>query len=654
MGNEKIDKIIEMDFIEVLRQEFPLLFEEGNLNEDKLNSLLTKNIIGNKDQRFYFNWANKDNIYGIIQSPGLGSLKPIQEKAINFSETNNIIIIGENLEVLKLLQKSYFSKIKLIYIDPPYNTGKDFIYKDNFSEPLKDYFEKTGQLGAKGEKLVSNKETSGRFHSDWLNFIYPRLYLARNLLSDDGVIFVSIDDNEYHHLRLIMNEIYGEENFIANFIRRQNLAGKQDAKFISFEHDYILCYAKKVNQLNINRKKSDLSNYNLIDHHLKDRGKFYLRRMDDRGIHYSESLDYPIKIEKETEYLFYDKKRKLCITRLAEKDIIIWPGGDEKDKTYTWRWSKGKVEWGKDNNFIVIRETRDGDLSVTFKEYQFVDNKLQKYTRTIPFGTFIMDYPNNLAHKGFKELFNNEQIFDYPKPIELIKHLLKIGSDKDSIILDFFAGSGTTGHAVWDLNKDDDGKRNFILINIDEEVLNKNIRKQFPKITDICIERLKRASKKFTEEEKSKILQLNQDLGFKVFKLEESNFNLVEEIDIDNISDEKIKMKYLETLSKWIETPFAKSNWKSIDIIYEILIKQGFNINSKINELKIRNNNFFHIIDEKTGFDFYITLNESISKESIEEISSDNYRNKLFIFLDKALTDNDKINLKAFIRLKVI
>ena len=217
MGIEKVKKSVKLDIKEALRTALPQVFEDNKINLNELKSFLSGELVEKEDDRFYFNWANKSGVLGPVQAPAYGTLKADKKKSVDFDKSENLMIIGENLETLKLLLKPYFNKVKMIYIDPPYNTGKDFIYKDNFKEPLKDYLEKTKQIDSEGNKLTTNTEASGRYHSDWLNFMYSRLFVARSLLKEDGVIFVSIDDNEVHHLRMIMDEIFGEENFIAEF-----------------------------------------------------------------------------------------------------------------------------------------------------------------------------------------------------------------------------------------------------------------------------------------------------------------------------------------------------------------------------------------------------------------------------------------------------
>lgn len=624
--SNKINKSVKIDIKEGLKEIYPEVFEDNKVNFGKLKALLSGEIIEKEDERFYFNWAGKSQLFKLIQAPAYGTLKPVKEKSVDFEKTENIVIVGENLETLKLLLKPYFGKVKMIYIDPPYNTGKDFIYRDNFKQPLKDYLEKTGQIDSEGKRLTTNTEASGRYHSDWLNFIYPRLFLARSLLRDDGVIFVSIDDHEVHHLRMIMDEIFGEENFVCAFVRKSGIAPRQDAKYIATQHDYVVCYAKNVSQVKVNRKISEAEGFNFEDEFVNERGKYRLNKLDRGSKNYSESLDYPI---------------------IAPDGSEIWPGDGPNDKRWIWTWSKEKVEWGKEKGFIVFKKGKDGKWKVYLKEYELVDNEGNPRERTNPYDTFIIEAHNEKGSSELAKLFGS-RVFDYPKPTDLVKHLMKIASDKNSLILDFFAGSGTTGHAVWDLNKEDGGNRKFILVQLDEEVCDEEIKKEFPTVADICIERLRRVSEKYKKESK------NQDFGFKVFKLDKSNFNLKDEFEFDPSEDkEELKKKYLEWLGMWVDQPLV-SGWQKIDVIYEVMLKEGLSLNSKIEEVKIKNGVFYYVKDEEQNLDFYINLEDKISKETIEEIRTSKYKGKMFVFLDNALTDSDKINLSTFVRLKVI
>ncbi len=265
----------------------------------------------------------------------------------------------------------------------------------------------------------------------------------------------------------------------------------------------------------------------------------------------------------------------------------------------------------------------------------------------------MIDAYNEKGNVDIGSLFDN-RVFEYPKPIDLIKHLLKISSDRNSLILDFFAGSGTTQHAVWDLNKEDGGNRKFILVQLDEEVQDEEIKKEFPTVADICIERLKKVSEKYKKENENKLINENQDFGFKVFKLDKSNFNLKDEFEFDPSEDkEELKKKYLEWLGMWVDQPLV-AGWKKEDVIYEVMLKEGLNLNSEIEKIKIKDNEFYYVKDEEQNLDFYISFDEKFSSETIEEIRTSKYKGKMFAFLDNALTDSDKINLSAFVRLKVI
>jgi len=628
----KVNRSVKIDIKEGLKALYPEVFEDNKVNFEKLKALLSGEIIEKEDDRFYFNWAGKRNLYKIIQAPAYGTLKPDKEKSVDFDNTENIVIVGENLETLKLLLKPYFGEIKMIYIDPPYNTGKDFIYRDNFKQPLKDYLEKTGQIDSEGKKLTTNTEASGRYHSDWLNFIYPRLFLARSLLRYDGVIFISIDDNEVHHLRMIMDEIFGEENFICCFVRKSGIAPRQDAKYVATQHDYVVCYSKNISQVSVNRKISEAKGFDFEDEYVSERGKFRLNKLDRGSIHYSEGLDYPITAPDGSE---------------------VWPGGDPADKRWTWRWSRNKVKWGIENGFIVFKKVRNGQWSVYYKEYELVDNEGNPRERTNPFDTFIFEAYNEKGNTDVSNLFEN-RVFEYPKPVDLIKNLLKIASKESSFILDFFAGSGTTGQAVWDLNKEDGGNRKFIIVQLDEEVKDEEIKKEFPTVADICIERLRRVSEKYKKEEDGQLINNNQDFGFKVFRLDKSNFNLKDEFKFDQSEDkEELKKKYLEWLGMWVDKPLV-SDAKEIDVIYEVMLKEGLNLNSKIEKTKIKDDEFYYIKDEVQNLDFYISLKDKFTPDTIEEIRTSKYKGKMFVFLDSALTDSDKINLSAFVRLKVI
>ena len=331
----------------------------------------------------------------------------------------------------------------MIYIDPPYNTGNDFIYKDNFKIDKEEYEDQIGLYDEEENMMFKNTDTNGRFHSDWCSMMYPRLKLAQSLLSDDGIIFISIDDNEFYNLKKICDEIFGESNFVCNFVRKNKSGSGHDSKKIAIEFDYILLYAKNYDMNNINQELMDVekdNKYRLEDSHVSYRGKYYLRDLDYRGS-YSESGDYPI---------------------ICPDKSVIYPGG-KFGKPNTWRWGKEKFEWGLKNDYIVFKKQPEA-WKVYIKQYQFVDNNGEYYIRTIPYRALI-DFSNGQGSLEFNSIMETN-VFSYPKSINLIEHLLKIASNNDSIILDFFSGSSSTAHAVMQLNVEDGGNRKFIMVQL--------------------------------------------------------------------------------------------------------------------------------------------------------------------------------------------
>jgi len=640
--SEKVNKSVKIDIKEGLKKIYPEVFEDNKINFEKLKSLLSGEIIEKEDDRFYFNWAGKSNLFKLIQAPAYGTLKPDKEKSIDFDNTENIVIVGENLETLKLLLKPYFGKVKMIYIDPPYNTGKDFIYRDNFKEPLKDYLEKTGQIDSEGKKLTTNTEASGRYHSDWLNFMYPRLFFAKSLLKEDGVIFVSIDDNEVHHLRMIMDEIFGEENFVAQIVSILNPRGRQSMENIAVTHEYLTVYAQNIKSLTFSKMTltdEQLKEYREID---KNGKRYRLIGLRKRGAGARKedvpSLFYPVYYNPNTE--------DLALEKIDANYIEILP--KLEDGSFgRWRWSKSKVEENK--HLLIVKKVK---RKRGIEEYDIFEKDYLESSEGIKETKYKSVWTNVEFNyeKGtelIRELFG-KKVYDFPKPLEYIKEIIKLSANDNALILDFFAGSGTTGHAVWDLNKEDGGNRKFILVQLDEEVQDEEIRKEFPTVADICIERLRRVSEKYRKEDN------NQDFGFKVFKLDRSNFNLKDEFEFDPSEDkEELKKKYLEWLGMWVDQPLV-SGWKEIDVIYEVMLKEGLNLNSKIEKVKIKDDEFYYVKDEEQNLEFYISFKDKFNQDTIEEIRTSKYKGKMFVFLDNALTDSDKINLSAFVRLKVI
>ena len=479
-----------------LRELFPEVFVEGKIDFDRLKITLG-GAAESGPGRFHFGWAGKDDAVSLLQTPSAVTLVPCPDESINCETTGNVFIEGDNLEVLKLLFKPYFGRVKLIYIDPPYNTGQDFVYPDNYREPLKAYLQLTGQSDTEGNLLTSNPETSGRYHSFWLSMMYPRLFLARQLLSDDGAIFVSIDDHEMHHLRIIMNEVFGEENRVECFIWKKSYGGGAKEKYAVTQHEYILLYAKDI--ANIDElwlppdAAAEARYYKYKDEKFETRGPYRLKPLEaTKSMDRRPNLVYPIPSPKGGEIL---PKRQ-------------------------WWWGKGRTTVALNNDELVFTGEVEG-LSVSYKQYLRDENGEARGAK--PFSVIDGIYTQQ-GTADLVELFG-ESVIQFPKPVALLKKLISMGSNGNQghIILDFFAGSGTTAQAVLELNREDGGNRNFVLVQLPEPTGNT----KYPTITDIGKERIRRVIEKLAKD-RQKGLDLTdhkapEDVGFKVFKLANPN-----------------------------------------------------------------------------------------------------------------------------------
>ncbi|MCX8473067.1 MAG: site-specific DNA-methyltransferase, partial [Sediminibacterium sp.] len=461
----------QQEKLKALQELLPEAFAEGKIDWEKLKATLGEDI-NFSNERYVLNWAGKSDAFKVLQTPSTKTLIPAKEESINFDTTDNIFIEGENLEVLKVLQKSYFGKVKMIYIDPPYNTGNDsFIYPDKFSETKAEYEKRVGDKDEEGYMtkdgmFKKNSKENGQYHSNWLNMMMPRLYLAKNLLKQDGVIFVSIDDNEVHNLRLLMNEIFGEENFVASVIWKKKYSVANDSKYLSTSHDFILLYSKQKENFKINllsRTEEQLNYYKNPDN-------------DFRGVWQSTSLS---------------------VGRTTEKDIypIITPSGKEylPPKGAAWRFSKENfLELVKDNR-IWFGENGDN----TPRQKRFLSEVQDGITPST-----VWDF-SEVGHtdEGKKEtttLFDSA-LFDYPKPVRLLKRIIHLATKNSDLILDFFAGSGTTAHAVMELNKEDGGNRKYICVQLPELCDEKSeaFKAGYKTIAEISKERIRRAGESF-------------------------------------------------------------------------------------------------------------------------------------------------------------
>lgn len=501
-------KAVDTD-LEALRQQFPQCFDkDGKFNVEKFKLHLKDKEVDFSTESYCLNWLGKSYARLIATDSATTLLKENVEH--NFLPENrnsqNVLIKGDNLEVLKHLVGAYREKVKMIYIDPPYNTGSDgFVYQDDRKFTVKELRELADISEEQAKRILNFTQSKSNSHSAWLTFMYPRLYIAKQLLKDDGVIFISIDDNEVAQLRLLMDEIFGEENFVATIVRQEKAGSGHDSKGLAIEFDYVHCYSKNSSSFSANQVQINTENdkkYKLEDEYLETRGKYYLRDLDYKGS-YSESMDYPI---------------------ILPNNLEIWPGG-KFGQPNTWRWSKKKFEWGLENGFIVFKEDK-----VYIKQYQLVDNDGNETDRYLPYRA-LTRFLNSEGAKDLAKL-NLKDFFKFPKPVDLLKYLIRIAVKENCFILDFFAGSGTTGDAVMQLNTEDGGNRKYILVQIPEPIDPKKDKLAYdfvvnelnaePTIFEITKERLIRAAKKIQKEltEKADMFENEQplDLGFKVFE----------------------------------------------------------------------------------------------------------------------------------------
>lgn len=529
---------ITADNITKLKSLFPEAFNENGIDFDVLKQLLGENV-DEKEERYGLNWHGKRQARQLALTPSRGTLRPCKDESVDWDNTKNLMIEGDNLEVLKLLQKSYTGKVKLIYIDPPYNTGKDFVYPDNFQDNIKNYLEITGQT-EDGARLSTNTETSGRYHTDWLNMIYPRLKLARNLLKEDGVIFISIDDAEVDNLKKVCSEIFGEENFVANIVWQKKYSPQNDATYFSDMHDHILVYAKQRKN-----SKNDSNGWN-ID---------FLPRSDEQNAAYKNPDNDPRGVWKSVDLSVktYSKANDYSITTPSGR--IVTPPASRcwqvSEKRFAELCKENKIWFGENGNNVpsikrFLTEVQDGVVPTTWWSYKECGH-------------------NQEAKQELKKLMEGESVFfDTPKPLRLLDRILHLATtnDKNSIILDFFAGSGTMAHATLNKNIADSGSRRYIAVQLPEKIDDE----KYHTISELTKERLRRAGKKVREDNP----EWKGDVGFRVFKLDTSNIRPWEAT--------------AETLSEQIDayvSPILEGRSEE-DLLTELMLKRGIDLSVNI------------------------------------------------------------------------
>lgn len=523
-----------------IKRLYPDLFtDEGVINIDEIHALAHDYDLS-LGEKFEFRWPGKMQAKKNAFTSSKARLAPQVDRSVNFDETKNVIIEGENLEVLKLLSKAYYNKVKCIYIDPPYNTGHDFVYSDDYSEGKQAYWEKNGVFHD-GLKVDTNSESAGRYHTNWLNMMMPRLLLAQMMLKDDGVIFVSIDDHEVHNLRKLMDEVFGEENFVASIVWQKKYAASNDASGIAAMHDYIVVY-----------QKSEQFRRKLLPRTTQQDAAYKNDDNDGRGLWRSDNL----LVKSFSSSGVFPITNPNTGKEYLPKSGNSWRASEETAKKWL---QEGRIFFGK-----------DGKGAPQLKRYL---NEVQQGSVPTTWWTYEEGGHNDQANKELQQLFGDAKVpFDTPKPTKLIKRILQIAMEKDGIVLDFFAGSGTTGHAVMELNSEDDGNRSFVLIQIPEATEEGGAANNtgYKKISEITLERVKRAGER-VHTEKPEI-----DTGFKVFKLTTSIFpENTYQPDPEKSAEENVAA-LKEHIARAKQQLMFDPKGKETDLMYETLIKQGF------------------------------------------------------------------------------
>ncbi len=641
-------RVPHRELIELLHQKAPMIFTEDKIDPDKLKQYLGENV--NVDsERYGLNWAGRSNCFRHIQEPTTATLKPAKEESVDFDNTENIFIEGENLQVLKVLQKSYYGKIKMIYIDPPYNTGNDsFIYPDRFQESKEDYLQRVGDKDEEGNLINEgmfrkNSRDNGHYHSNWLSMMYPRLFLARNLLRQDGVILVSIDDNEIYNLRMIMNEVFGEDNLVAQFTVINNLKGRNDKKNVATAHEYLLVYAKH-----------DFLSYGLP---LTEEQKKEYKYIDEKGNKYAlrdlRKRGRPDKREDRPNMFFpiyYNSISKKCsLHKSSAKDIEILPKrGDGSDGRWRWgyervganvgilhpKFSEAKQRWDIDHRvYLNARNVEEEEDYFEEDEVESIDERTSKPKSFLIGG----DISTDVGRRNLKSILPEVE-FDYPKAVELLKKLIFYSSKGDDIILDFFGGSGTTAQALLELNQEDKTNRKFLIVQMPEPYTNHVNKVKYKTIADIAKERIRRTGCKISESRKEELaLEAKCDTGFKVFKLGESNFKIWQ-------TDILIEEDLVEQMNIFIDN--LKSGVSQENILYELILKTGLDLNVKIEKKKTRNKKYFSLDSGK----LIICLEEEIDQGLVDTILKD--KPEKIILLDKSFKGNDQLKTNTLLQME--
>lgn len=587
---------------------------------DMLKQELSSTLVEGREERYQFTWPDKKQAILTANAPINKTLRPCREESVNFDETENLYIEGDNLEVLKLLQETYLGKIKMIYIDPPYNTGNDFVYNDDFSGSRDEWLGNSGNFDENGNQVVDNytknTESNGRFHTDWLNMIYPRLKLAKDLLSDDGVIFISIDDNEIENLTKICNEVFGEKNKIGLITLQSNPRGSQNSKNLSYIHEYLLIYAKNEDDLElkgVEKSEESLAEFSEID----ENGKRYrLLGLRKRGGAWKKEdrplMHYPIFVDP--------KNGKVSLNQTNEYSIEVIP---KRPTGELGRWCWGKAKFIAENEKLIgkkINRKGEPDAYDIFRKDYMEDESGEVKTTKVK--TIWIEKETNYqnAKNEIKELFGNSEVFDFPKPTYIIEKLLAMFYSKDDIILDFFSGSSTTAQAVLKTNANDGGNRKFIMVQLSEKTPEKHEARKagYDTIPEIAKERIRRAGQqilKQVQNDKEKDGLFSEvstgstsalDIGFRVLKCDSSNME-----DVYYSPDHLDKQDLFKNN--------IKNDRTAEDLLFQVMLDLGIMLSSKIQTKQIDGKNVYYV----EGNYLVACFDEDVTEETITKIAKE-------------------------------
>lgn len=586
---------------------------------DLLKQELSYRVIEGNKERYRLEWPGKREAIVTANLPTTKTLRPVREDSVDFDTTENLYIEGDNLEVLKLLQESYFGKIKMIYIDPPYNTGKDFVYKDNFTQDTDEFKEESGLVDEQNQRLIANPETSGRYHSDWLTMMYPRLKLVRNLLTEDGVIFISIDEHEIKNLLSLCDEIFGEQNALGNFIWKKKAGGGDDSSKIALEHEYVVFYSKSKEFVKLGQIEHESPSMTAKYNKIENGRRYYLERLDKTSLTYSKSMDFPIIAPDGSE--------------------VYPPQPDPKNRTTIWRWSKEKIESDK-SEIEFHQEKRTGEWRVYTRTWESLDGVTPRSLLTENIHGRNRDGGQELAKLIGPKIFNN------PKPLRLLKHLIQVANvGDDDVVLDFFSGSASLAHAVLDSNFDGNSHRKFIMVQLPESTPAESGAdiNGYKNICQIGKERIRRAGKKIKEEltkknageinfdgEKKKDL----DIGFRVYRLDESNMQDVYYRPQDYNQ---------ETLDLFADN--IKPDRSADDLLAQVMLDWGLPLSYRIDQLSVLGKQVFQVAQNSLMACFDKGIDESFAKEIAT------YKPMRIVFRDRGFKDDTaKENVRQLLK----